>query len=136
MAFEIVVPPHQHAAIEELTSLSEDAYKAVYECLARTGPLAEPTALIKQTSKALSDYTKLGGQVLGMVIGLRSLVDRSAMAQTDVVDAVATDVVGKKWVAQESRGPLCRKAFRTTGDESHSDFIEGFQFSGSRQFAF
>ena len=103
MAFPIVVPPHQRAAIEELTSLSEDAYKAVYERLASAGPLAEPTALIEQTSKALSDYTKFGGQVLGMVIGLRSLVDRSAMAQTNVVDAVATDVVGKKWIAQESR---------------------------------
>ena len=77
MAFPVSVPAHQRAAIEELASLAEEAYQAIRDCLTRTGPLAEPSALIEQTSKAVANNTKLGGQVLGMVIGLRSLVDRS-----------------------------------------------------------
>ena len=106
MAFPVSVPPHQRAAIEELASLTEEAYQAIRDCLIRTGPLAEPAALIEQTSKAVADHTKLGGQVLGMVIGLRSLVDRSAMGVADVAVAVVRDVGGKKWIPQESTDVL------------------------------
>jgi hypothetical protein len=103
MAAPVNVPSHQRAAIGELASLSAEAYGAIREHLEQTGPLAEPTALIEQTSRVLVSQTRLGGQILGMVIGLRSLVDRSALAARDIADAVADDVENKQWIPQESR---------------------------------
>src|ERR1700737_461485 len=106
MAFPVSVPAHQRAAIEELASLTEEAYQAIRDYLTRTEPLAEPAALIEQTSKAVAAHTRLGGQVLGMVIGLRSLLDRSAMGAAEVAEAVVNDVAGKKWISQESKEVL------------------------------
>ena len=109
MAFPVSVPAHQRTAIEELASLTEEAYQAIRDYLARTGPLAEPTALIEQMSKSVGDHTRLGGQVLGMVIGLRSLMDRSAMSVADVADGVANDVGEKKWISQEAKEVLKKR---------------------------
>ena len=95
--------------MEELASLTAEAYQAIRNCLTRTGPLADPSALIEQTSKAVADHTKLGGQVLGMVIGLRSLVDRSAMGVAEVAGAVVNDVGGK------NGSPRKRRNYSITG---------------------
>jgi hypothetical protein len=106
MAFPVNVPAHQKAAIVELASLSDEAYVAVREYFHRTSPLAEPTPLIEQTSKAIASQTSLGGQILGTLIGLRSLVDRSAAPAPEIADGVATDVDAKKWIPKESRDVL------------------------------
>jgi hypothetical protein len=104
------VPQHQRAAVEELATLTEEAYQAIRESLDRTGPLAEPTALIEQASRAVASHSRLGGQVAGMVIGLRSLVDRSALGVSDVAEAVAEDAVGnKKWISKEASESLKRR---------------------------
>src|SRR6266404_3498261 len=109
MPVPVSVPQHQRAAIGELASLSDPAYQLVREYLERVGPVAEPTPLIEQTSKILASQTPLGGQILGMVIGLRSLVDRSAIPARDVADAVADDVETKKWIPNESKDALKRR---------------------------
>ncbi len=100
------VPARQRNAVAELASLTDEAYAALLEHLVRTGPQAEPTAFVEQSSKALADQTQLGGQIAGMVIGLRSLVDRSAMSAREVAQAVANDVDGKKWISKESHSLL------------------------------
>lgn len=106
MAFPVNVPAHQRAAIVELAALSDETYSAVREYLQRTGPLAEPTPLIEQTSRAMASQTSFGGQILGTVIGLRSLIDRSAAPASEIADGVATDVEAKKWIPKESRDVL------------------------------
>jgi hypothetical protein len=106
MPVPVNVPPQQRAAVEELASLSESAYAAVRDFLERAGPFAEPTPLVEEASKALATHTRLGGQILGMAIGLRSLVDRSALSTRDVAESVADDVQSKKWISKESSDVL------------------------------
>ena len=107
MPVPLNVPPHQRAAIVELASLNAEAYGALRDLLEHSGPLPEPTPLVERVSKALQNQTRLGGQILGMVIGLRGLVDRSALSVNEIAESVSDDVVEtKKWIGAESTALL------------------------------
>lgn len=88
----IVIPTSQRPAIQELAKLPDNAYQALRNWLVNAQMLSEPPFLVEEASKALQDQTKLGGQIVGTLIGLRSLVDRGGMAAADVASGVATDV--------------------------------------------
>jgi hypothetical protein len=106
MAGPVNVPAHQRPPALELAALSDEAYLTLRDFLVRKGPQTEPAAFVEQSSKALASQTRLGGQIAGMVIGLRSLVDRSAMSPREVAEGFADDVVTKKWVGKESHDIL------------------------------
>jgi hypothetical protein len=101
MAAPINVPTSQRAAIHELAALSDDAYRALGRCLAEGKIYSEPSALIEQTSKAVATHTRLGGQILGAVIGLRTVVDRASLSASDVAAGVVADSRTKNYVPPE-----------------------------------
>jgi hypothetical protein len=69
----------------------------------------EPNALIENISKAVESHTKLGGQILGSVIGLRTLVDDSNLTPKNVADGVASDAEQKKFVPPEMLSSLAAR---------------------------
>lgn len=107
MAIPINVPLQQRAAIAELASLKDEAYQALWECLSQTeSTLSEASVLVERTSKAVASQTRLGGQIVGMLIGLRSLVDQSAAPVGAIAAGVANDVETRKWISKDSNETL------------------------------
>ena len=109
MAAPINVPANQKAALQALAGLSDAAYEALQRCLADGRVWAEPDALLEQTSKALEPYTSLGGQILGAVVGMRSLVDRANMTAASVASGVAADAMNRGYISPDSSDVLARR---------------------------
>lgn len=98
----ITVPQSQRPAIQELAKLSDDAYGALRACIIDGRLHAEPAALIEQASKATEIHTKLGGQIISALIGIRSLIDSANMSLADVAGGVVADAQSKTYVPAES----------------------------------
>src|SRR5690242_13497234 len=99
MADQIVIPQSQKAAVQELASLSDESFEIVKRTLEEaSGNALEPNLLVEQMSKATSEFTKLGGQIVASVVGLRSLVDRALLTSSDVAEGVVKDAESKTYL--------------------------------------
>ena len=105
----ISVPTNQKPAIQELAKLTEDAYEALRQCLTEGRAYSEPDVLLESTSKAVETHTRLGGQILGSVVGLRSLIDRASMSPAEVAAGVASDAQAKGYVSADLADVLVRR---------------------------
>jgi hypothetical protein len=102
----VSIPPTQRPAIQELATLSEEAYDALRQCVVDAPASAQPDALLEHTSKAIEGRTALGGQILASVIGLRSFTDRSNMSVAEVAASVASDAEAKSYAPAGTKALL------------------------------
>ena len=122
MAGSITIPQGQRPAIQELARLTDEAYDALRECL-KDGPICSvPNDLAERTSKAVLRHTGLGGQIVGLLIGLRSLVDTGSMSMPEVAAGVVADVKAKQLVPEELQSPLLERLSELVLDRIGCDF--------------
>lgn len=109
MADPIIIPPSQKAAIQELARLTPEGYGVFRQCLASSRLYTEPDAFIEQTSKGVSEHTKLGGQILVALIGLRSIMYRTNIAAGRIASGVVQDAEAKGYISREFGDVLSRR---------------------------
>jgi hypothetical protein len=94
----ISVPASQKLAFQELAKLTDEAYLALRKCVLDGLISSEPSVFIEKTSKEVEHHTKLGGQILGTLVGLRAFIDRSSMAVGQAAAGVASDAHAKGYI--------------------------------------
>src|SRR6185295_4831861 len=96
-------------AIQELATMKEEDYAVLRKAVAEVRLYTEPTALIEETSSSVLSHTKLGGQIVTAMIGIRSVMDRLNMSGPEVAAGVARDAEEKKYVPKESSIALLQR---------------------------
>ena len=109
MADPIVIPSSQKAAIQELAKLTEEGYGVFRQCLAASRLYTEPSALIEQTSKGVSAHTRLGGQILVALIGLRTIMYRANISAGKIAAGVVKDAEAKDYIPKELADVLSKR---------------------------